>query len=111
MLKKKKQRGQKKSYYSSTLAESFNKFSLKKTFSNSNKERDPFRLTVRMINLPLETLHIFHNWYWESKMYGNFVYIWGYTKALMYTEMEILGSCTQKFQFIKSGGLPVTLYF
>ena len=29
-VKKKKQRGQKKSYYSSTLAESFNKFSLLK---------------------------------------------------------------------------------
>ena len=60
-VKKKKQRGQKKSYYSSTLAESFNKFSLKKTFSNSNKERDPFRLTARMIKLALEKLHIFHN--------------------------------------------------
>ena len=57
-----------------------------------------------MINLPLEKLHIFHNWYWESKMYGNIVYIWGYTKALMYREVEILGSCTQKFQFITSGG-------
>ena len=26
-----------------------------------------------MINLALEKYHIFHNWYWESKMYGNFV--------------------------------------
>ena len=57
---KKRGKGQKKSYFSSTLAESFNKFSLlkktlkkKKTFSNSNNKRDPFRLTARMINLAL----------------------------------------------------------
>ena len=32
-------------------------------------------------------------------------------KAVMYREVEILGSCTQKFQFIRSAGLPVTLHF
>ena len=52
--KERERRGQKKSYFRSTLAESFKKFSLlKKPLTHSNNERDPFRLTARMIILVL----------------------------------------------------------